>query len=196
MAQTNDEIRVSTEELIERLREIRVEQGLPPDTLPRPEVVSIPLSLALIERMKPFETIVIKYAAILAEGRTVRIDTDKLAQYAEYQRLLSYSKGTWCGWYSVGACMALQMIDHVNRAIDSGEEARLDVSDAMRRVHWAIKFMKRDTIRNDEYDYHDETGVYPKAEKERLLSDPDAFQAAIDEAIAQLHPKEEDDLHE
>lgn len=186
----------TTEELLEHFRQMRIDEGLPPDPEPRPEVVSVPLSLALIERMKPFEAIVIKYTKVLAEGTAPRVDTDKLTQYEEWARLLSYSRGRWCSWYGSGAIGMLHQIERVNQAIEAEDES-LDVVAEMRHAHFIIDcFLKRDSIRDDEYDYSKETGVYPKAEKERLLSDPAALQAAIDEALAQLHPKEEDDLYE
>lgn len=196
MARTNDEIRVDIVGLTERIRQIRIDQGLPLDPKPEPKVVSIPLSLAIIERSETFKAIAIKYAKVLAEGTAPRIATDKLAQYEEWGRLLSYSKGFWCGWYGTGVRGLIGVIKRVNQAIDDEDEI-LDVMATMRRVHFFISScITRESTRIDAYDYHRETGVYPNAEKERLLSDPAAFQAAIDEALAQLHPKEEDGLYE
>ncbi|NJJ38393.1 hypothetical protein [Paenibacillus apii] len=194
---TNEELRVDIAELTERLRQIRIEKGLPADTLPRPKVVSIPLSLALIDRMEPFKAIVIKLASILAQGQTTRIDTGKLKSYAEYVRLLSYSRGFWCTIYATGAQGAFSIIEQMNSVIDSGQLDDFDVNDAMRHLHYAIGYMTKDlALVNDEYRYFQETGVYPGVEKERLLSDPATLQTAIDEAMAQLPTKEEDDLYE
>lgn len=196
MAQTNDEIRHELEELAERIRQIRIDQGLPLDTKPEPKVVSIPLSLAIIERSEPFKAIAIQYAKILAEGTAPRIDTDKLAQYEEWGRLLSYSQGFWCGWYGTGVRGLIGVIKRVNQAIDAEDES-LDVTATMRRVHFFISScITRESIRNDAYDYQRESGVSADVEKERLLSDPEAFQAAIDEALAQLHKREDDIYYE
>lgn len=194
--QTNDEIRLDIAGLTERIRQIRIDQGHPPDLIPSPEVVSIPLSLAIIERSEPFKAIAIKYAKVLAEGTAPRVDTDKLAQYEEWGRLLSYSKGFWCRWYGTGIRGLIGVIKRVNQAIDDEDES-LDVMATMRRVHFFLSScITRDSIRNDAYDYHRETGVTADVEKERLLSDPAAFQDAIDEALAQLHSKEEDMYYE
>lgn len=194
---TNEQIRSDIADLTERIRQIRVEQGLPPDPLPRPKAVSIPLSLALIERLEPFKAIVIKLASILAQGRVTRIDTGKLAQYEEYARLLRYSRGDWCAIHAMGAQGAFSIIERMNHAIDSGDTEDFDVNDAMRRLHYCVGYMTENSaLVNDEYDYFREAGVYPRAEKERLLSDPAAFQVAIDEVMAQIPNKQEDDLYE
>ncbi|MEK5420161.1 hypothetical protein [Paenibacillus sp. FSL L8-0708] len=194
MALTNEELRIDIAQLTERVRAIRIEQGLSVDPLPRPRVVDIPLSLALIDRLQPFRAIAVKLASILAQGQTARIDTSRLEKYAEYGRLLSCSRGTFSAFHSWGVQGAFSIIERMNSAIDNGEVADFDTNDAMRRIHYAIGYMTRESgICNDSHGYYTETGVWPRAEKERLLSDPDALQAAIDEAMTLIPTKEEDD---
>ncbi|OZQ66556.1 hypothetical protein [Paenibacillus odorifer] len=197
MALTNDELRADIAQLTERLRAIRVEKGLSADPLPRPRVVEIPLSFALIDRLQPFKAIVVKLATILAQGQTARIDTGKLEKYAEYGRLLAYSRGTWSFFHSWGVHGAFSIIERMNSAIDSGQVADFDTNDAMRRIHYAIGYMTKDSgLENDKHYYYKESGAYPHEETARLLSDPDALQAAIDEALTLIPTKEEDDLYE
>lgn len=197
MTVTNAQLQADIAQLTERVRAIRIEQGLPADPLPRPEVVDLPLSLALIDRLQPFRAIAVKLATILAQGQTARIDTGKLEKYAEYGRFLNYSRGFWCRIHSTGAHGALSVINRMNSAIDSGQVADFDVNKAMRDMHFCIEWMTKDSAMNhDVFDYYKESGVYPHEEKERLLSDPAALQAAIDEAITLIPTKEEDDLYE
>ncbi|OMD44299.1 hypothetical protein [Paenibacillus odorifer] len=195
MAVTNTQLQADIADLTERVRAIRVEKGLPADPLPRPRSVDIPLSLALIDRLQPFKAIVVKLATILAQGQTARIDTGKLEKYAEYGRLLAYSRGTWSFLHSWGVHGAFSIIERMNSAIDNGQEADFDTNDAMRRIHYAIGYMTKDSgLDNDKYHYYKESGAYPHEEKERLLSDPAALQAAIDEAMT-LIPTEEETMN-
>lgn len=194
--ETNDQIRSSIAELTERLRQIRIEQGLPPEAKPRPRVIDIPLSLALVERLQPFRAIAIKYASILAAGQVTRIDTDKLAEYEGLARLLRCSVGFWCGMHALGAGSALAIMKHLNTMIDEGKAGEINISDEMRKLHIFIGWMTKDSGLN--HDLFDEYGKYDtnaRQEARRLLSDPAAMQAEIDAARAQIKP-EEDEVYE
>lgn len=193
---TNDQIHASIADLTERLRAVRIEQGLPEEPPERVEFVDIPLSLVLIDRLQTFRAIIVKYASVLASGEVTRIDTNKLTEYTQMGRLLSHSKGFFSGLHSIGITGALSIINRVNEAIDTGKTEDLDINGAMRQLHFCVGFMTRDDgIRHDGYDYEDETGKSIHEEKNRLLSDPAILQAEIDVALAQLDNKG-DDTHE
>lgn len=192
MAATNEVLRTDIADLTERLREIRIEQGLSPEALPRQQIIGITLSLALVERLQPLKAIAIKYASILAQGEVPRIDTDRLKEYEDYAQLLHYSKGTFCAVHSLGARWAFQVIRSVNEAIDAGTTDMLDVNKAMRDMHFCIGFMtKNDGLGFDEYESSKDIGISPREEAKRLLSDPVALQTAIDEALTLIPTKEE-----
>ncbi|PAK55420.1 hypothetical protein [Paenibacillus sp. 7541] len=193
---TNDQIRSSIADLTERLRQARVEQGLPPEAKPRPEVVEMPLSLALVERLQPFRAIAIKYAAILAAGQVTRIDTDKLAEYEEMVRLLRRSVGFWCGMHALGAGSVLATMKRLNTMIDEGKAGEINISDEMRKLHIFIGWMTKDSgLDHDLFDQHGKYDMDARKEAKRLLSDPSALKAEIDAARAQIKP-EEDDVYE
>ncbi|MNI95934.1 hypothetical protein D3C73_1542950 [compost metagenome] len=81
--------------------------------------------------------------------------------------------------------------------IDAEKTEEIHKSDEMRKVHFCIEFMTKDVaLGHDVFDYRKEHGTDPHGEKQRLLSDPTALRAAIDEALAQLPTKEEDDNYE
>lgn len=191
---TNDEIRLDIAGLTERLRQIRIEKGLPPDPPEREDFVEIPLSLALVERLQPFRAIAVRYASILAAGHVARIDTDKLAEYAEMARLLDFSKGFWCRLHGSGANGVLSVMKRLNALIDAGRTEEIDTNGAMRGVHFCIELMTKDEgLRHDLFDQYGKYDMDARKEAERLLSDPDALQAAVDEAKRKL---EEDDIDE
>lgn len=185
--QTSEEIRTSIADLTERLRQIRVEQGLPAEPRPRPKFVDIPLTMALIDRLEQFKAIVIRYANILAQGQFTRIDIDKLAKYRQYAELLSYSAGFFSGIYGTGARAALACMERINQAIEDGRTDMLSATEEARHLHYDIGFMSKDTgLRSDAYDYQMKTGESPDD------MDEAAFQSALAEAIAKLPNKEEE----
>ncbi|WP_199925471.1 hypothetical protein [Paenibacillus bouchesdurhonensis] len=180
---TNDELRVDTAALTERLRQIRIEQGLSPDPPERKRCVEMPLSLALVERLQPFRAIAVKYASILAAGQVTRIDTDKLAEYAEIAGLLAHSVGFFSGIHALGASATLDMMNHINGMIDAGKSDEINISDEMRKLHIYIGwFTKDDGLGHDIFNQHGKHDMTVRKEAERLLSDPAALQAAIDAA--------------
>lgn len=191
---TNDEIRIDIAALTERLRQIRIEQGRPADPPERRKCVDIPLSLALVERLQPFRAIAVRYASILAAGQVTRIDTDKLAGYAEMARLLRHSVGFFCGLHALGASGVLAAMKRINALIDAGRTDEINTNEEMRGVHFCIEWMTKDEgLRHDAYDHRDKYDGDARIEAERLLSDPAALQAAIDRALEQI---EEDDIYE
>ncbi|WHX49115.1 hypothetical protein QNH46_24260 [Paenibacillus woosongensis] len=180
---TNDELRVDIAALTECLRQIRIEKGLPPDPPERKQRVEMPLSLALVERLQPFRAIAVKYASIIAAGQVTRIDTDRLAEYAELARLLSHSVGFFSGIHALGARAALDIMNHINELIDAGKSDEINISDEMRKLHIYIGFMtKDDGLGHDLFDQGGKHDMDARKEAERLISDPAALQAAIDAA--------------
>lgn len=191
--QTNKEIRVESADLTERLRQIRIDKGLPPDPEPRPKIVDIALSHAIIDRMEPFKAIVIKYASLLSQGKFVSIDTDKLAKYREYADFLRYSTGLISGVYGMGASAALSCMDRINQAITDGTADMLSATEQARHLHYDIGFMSRDEgMRHEAYEYRQATGESPEGK----YDDEAAFQAALEAVRAQIPSKEEENLYE
>lgn len=194
--ETNDQIRTSIDDLTERLRLARIEQGLPPEAKPRPETVEMPLSLALVERLQPFRAIAIKYAAILAAGQVTRINTDRLEEYEEIVRLLRCSVGFWCGLHALGAGSSLATMKRLNTMIDEGKAGEINISEEMRKLHIFIGWMTKDSgLNHDLFDKHGKYDMDARKEAKRLLSDPTAFQTEIDAALALINMKE-DDMYE
>ncbi|MGQ3479169.1 hypothetical protein [Paenibacillus sp. TY11] len=161
--------------LTERLRQIRIDQGLDPYPKPVPKFVSTPLALAIIGRLKPFTAIVVKYARILAEGEVSRIDTDRLSQYVEYARLLKHAEERLCGVPGLGVELSLGVINRVNNAIDEDKLDTLDVNAQVRSLHIALKWLtSRDTMK-----------------KAGAFSDEETFQAAIADVRKRIEEESE-----
>ncbi|HBU80877.1 MAG TPA: hypothetical protein DEF35_04445 [Paenibacillus sp.] len=191
MAMTNEELWTDTAQLAERLRQIRIEQGRNPDPEPRPKVVDIPLSKALVDRLQPFKVIAVKYAGVLASGQVTRIDVSKLAKYEEAAKVLHYSKGFWCGLHALGAGAFLQIIKRVNEAIDSGTTDELDINGLMRKVHFSIGLMTKDSALSHEInDYEKEHG------RGSAVMAEEAVDTAIAEVMPEINKYEEDDMYE
>ncbi|MEK4115617.1 hypothetical protein NST44_05365 [Paenibacillus sp. FSL W8-0919] len=178
--ESNEQIRSSIDELTERLRQIRIEQGLPPEAKPRPKVVDIALSHAIIERLEPFKAIVIRYASLLAQGQFTRIDVEKLTKYEGYFHLLGKSKGFFSAMYGWGAYSALEAIKRINDAIDSGSTDTVSPTEEVRNLHYCIGFMIKDSgIRGEAYDYRKATGENVKGKYDHEAE----FQAALTAAL-------------
>lgn len=189
--QTNEEIRIDTAALAERLRQWRIEQGLPPEPKRVKPFVSIPLSLILLERLQPFVQIAVKYTALLAGGTVHRIDTAAFDKYREYAEILQGSCGTWCKWSSTGFLGMLKTMEKVNTTAEDD----FHLSDILRLAHFEIEMMRHDT-RGDMWEIIDDkvrnNSVTIGAEIERLKNDPAAFQAEYDAALEQLKQLGED----
>lgn len=191
MAMTNEELRTDITQLAERLRQIRIEQGRNPDPEPRPKVVDIPLSRALVDRLQPFKVIAVKYAGVLSSGQVTRIDVSKLVKYEEAAKVLHYSKGFWCGIHALGAESFLQIINRVNEAIDNGNTDELDINGLMRKVHFSIGLMTKDSAMSHEInDYEKEHG------RGSAVMSEEAVDSAFTEALAEINEYEEDDRYE
>lgn len=149
--------------LTERIRKLRIDQGLDPDPKPVPRFVSTPLALAIIGRLKPFTAIVVKYARLLAESEVTRIDTDKLSRYVECANLLRYAEEKFYSVPGLGVRLSLGVINRVNNAIDEDKLDTLDINAQVRRLHIALKWLtSRDTLK-----------------KAKVFSDEETFQAVI-----------------
>lgn len=187
MADPIEKVRADIAELGESLRQIRVEQGLPPES---PEhFVPIPLSIVLVERVRPLIPIAAKYAALLADGTLYRIDTSKLDQYRKDAALLHMSTGIFCSIVGTGVGGLIRMMERVNEIIDAGEEDTAHIPDLLRHVHFALEWARYD-IKYDMWDNH--IDIPPREQEhanrneiERLKNDPAAFQAEYDAAMTQ-----------
>ncbi|MNJ59858.1 hypothetical protein D3C77_555610 [compost metagenome] len=119
----------------------------------------------------------------MAAGQVTRIDTDKLAEYAEIARLLRHSVGFFSGIHALGARAALDMMNHINELIDAGKSDEINISDEMRKLHIYIGWLTKDGgLGHDIYNRHGKHDMTARKEAERLLSDPAALQTAIDAA--------------
>ncbi|RAI96860.1 hypothetical protein DET54_106218 [Paenibacillus pabuli] len=183
MAMTNAELRTDIARLGEKLRQIRIDNGRNPDPQPRPKVVDIPLSMALVDRLQPLKVIAVKYAAVLAAGQITRIDVSKLAKYEEAAKVLRYSTGFWCGLHALGAGAFLQIINRVNEAIDNGKTDELDINGLMRKVHFSIGLMTKDSALSYEI-----RGAAVIAEED--------VDTAIADILPEINQYEEDDRYE
>ncbi|CDN43477.1 hypothetical protein [Paenibacillus sp. P22] len=183
---TTEEIRVDIADLKERLRQHRIESGRNPDPPPRPKFVDVPLSIAMVERLKPFRQIAVKYAAIIADGRAVRVDTDKFAEYERLSELLCFSKGFWSTTMGGFVRNIKNVMNKVNNAIDEDSLEDFDLLAEARKL--AIMFRIFDDIRvrdHDGYAYYAENrDILRFDETNRMCSDEEAYQAAFDEAWA------------
>ncbi|WP_339167142.1 hypothetical protein MKX75_23905 [Paenibacillus sp. FSL R5-0341] len=183
MAMTNAELRTDIARLDEKLRQIRIDNGRNLDPKPRPKIVDIPLSMALVDRLQPLKVIAVKYAAVLAADQITRIDLSKLAKYEEAAKVLRYSTGFWCSIHALGAGSFLRIIKRVNEAIDTGKTDELDINGLMRKVHFSIGLMTKDSALAYEI-----KGAAVMAE--------DAVYIAIAEVLPKIHQYEEDDMYE
>jgi hypothetical protein len=161
--------------LTKRIRRLRIEQGLDPYPKPVPKFVSTPLALAIIDRLKPFTAIVVKYARILASGEVTRIDTDKLSLYVEYANLLRYAEENFYGVPSLDVRLSLGVINRVNSAIDEDKLDTLDINAQVRSLHIALKWLtSSDTVK-----------------KVGAFSDEEMFQAAITDVKKRIEEESE-----
>jgi hypothetical protein len=183
MAMTNEELRTDNTRLAERLRLIRIDNGRNPDPEPRPKVVDIPLSLALVDRLQPLKVIAVKYAGVLAAGQITRIDVNKLAKYEEAAKMLRYSTGFWCGIHAFGARFILQIIKRVNEAIETGKTDELDINGLMRKVHFSIGLMTKGSALS--YEIRGAT----------VMTEEDV-DTAIADVLPEINEYEEDDRYE
>ncbi|OMF73031.1 hypothetical protein [Paenibacillus glucanolyticus] len=117
--ETNEEIRDSIAELTERLRQIRIERGVPEEA---PEdFVEETLSFALYNRLLPFKKIAVKYASIIAEGGAPTVDLAKLEEYRLIAALLSKSKVDTLSWFAAGLGEILTHMKRINDLVNSDE---------------------------------------------------------------------------
>ncbi|MCM3272954.1 hypothetical protein [Paenibacillus elgii] len=181
MADTLDMIRADNESLKARLRELRIEQGKSPEA--PPNFVPVPLSIVLVERVRSFIPIAIKYASLLAGGTLHRVDTSKFENYRKDAELLCRSNGLWCSLVGGGVYAIIRVMDDVNAIIDAGEEENAHIPGFLRRFHFALELARHD-VQHDTWDGYESETRLTREEVERLKNDPAAFQAAYDAALA------------
>lgn len=179
-----DDIRAKTEELRQRTAAIRIAEGKPPE--PPESFVPIPLGIILAEELVPFYKIAVQYAAVVASGALVRVDTTKLAKYRETAKLASMCVGFNVGLIGSSVERVLHTMDKINAAIDEGRESEIDVRYEMRMLDHFLHFMNRSpwedgTDHKSDKPYHVQEADM-KAEVERLKNDPEAYQAELDAA--------------
>ncbi|MCM3560901.1 hypothetical protein M4D57_20260 [Brevibacillus borstelensis] len=182
--ETIDEIQAKTEELRQRVAAIRIAEGKPPE--PPENFVPIPLGIILAEELAPFYKIAVQYAAVIASGALVRVDTTKLAKYRETAKLASMCVGFNVGLIGSSVERVLHTMDKINAAIDEGREGDVDIAREMRMLDHFLHFMSYSPW-DDAHDYRSPKTYYDqlmemRAEVERLKNDPEAYQAELDAA--------------
>ncbi|QQE73154.1 hypothetical protein KDJ56_14620 [Brevibacillus composti] len=179
-----EDIRARTEELRQRVAAARIAEGKPPE--PPENFVPIPLGIILAEELAPFYKIAVQYAAVIAAGSLVRVDTSRLEKYRETAKLASMSVGVNVGLIGSSVKRALHTMDKINEAIEEGREDEIDTRREMRMLNHFVRNINRspwkDGInhKSEEPPYVQEAAI--KAEVERLKNDPEAYQALLDAA--------------
>lgn len=186
---TVDELRAKTEELRQRVAASRIAKGQPPE--PPEKFVPIPLGIILAEQLKPFRKIAIQYAAVIASGSLVHVDTSKLEKYRETAKLARMCIGFHSGLIASTVAWCLREMDEINAAINEGKESEIDKTSKMRRFSFFLEHLKS-SIWADTYDYKSDEPRHIreariKAEVERLKGDPEAFQVELDAAWHHYH---------
>jgi len=179
-----EDIKAKTEELRQRIAAARIAEGKPPE--PPENFVPIPLGIILAEQLAPFFKIVVQYAAVIASGALIRIDTSKLEKYRETAKLARMCVGFHAGLIASSVNSVLRTMDNINAAIDEGREGDVDIARELRMLNHFVWYMNK-SPRSDSSDYKSDK-PYPvqidemEAEVERLKNDPDAYQAELDAA--------------
>ncbi|GED58429.1 hypothetical protein ABER61_02915 [Brevibacillus formosus] len=182
--ETNEEIAAKTEELRQRVAASRIAKGQPPE--PPEKFVPIPLGVILAEQLAPFYKIAVQYAAVIASGSLVHVDTSKLEKYRETAKLARMCIGRHSGLIASSVEWCLREMDEINAAINEGKESEIDKTSKMRRFSFFLEYLNESPWA-DTYDYkstepHHIREAKIKAEVERLKNDPDAYQAEQDAA--------------
>lgn len=178
------DIKAKTEELRQRVAAARIAEGKPP--VPPENFVPIPLGIILAEELAPFYKIAVQYAAVIAAGTLVRVDTSKLEKYRETAKLAGMCLGFYVRMIGGGVERVLCTMDRINAAIEEGREDEIDVVREMRLLSHFLHYTSRSPWK-DSTDYKSDKPYQVqeaemKAEVERLKNDPDAYRAELDAA--------------
>ncbi|EST55690.1 hypothetical protein T458_06950 [Brevibacillus panacihumi W25] len=181
------DIKARTEELRQRIAAARIAEGKPPE--PPENFVPVPLGIILTEELVPFYKIAVNFAAIIASGTLVRVDTSKLEKYRETAKLLRMGVGFHARGIGSTVDWCLREMDEINEAIDEGKESEIDKTSKMRRFSFFLEHLNKSPW-SDTYDYkstepHHFREAKIKAEVERLKNNPDAYRAELDAAWRQ-----------
>ena len=104
---------MSLEELRERVRQSRIERGLPPES--PPQFLPVAHSLALINRCANVYKFLAKYAQLtLDAGQLVKIDVSPFDKYRDDLRLIGMSVDFYCALWGTVVHAALKVVDAVN----------------------------------------------------------------------------------
>lgn len=187
-SEPTESIAASCERLRQEIREWRISVGKSPESSENESFLKVPLSILLISRIQPFKAIAVRYAAIIAQGVPVPINIANLEEYRKHFRLLSHSKGLFCGLVGAGGLGVIRIMEDVNRAIEEGTADGLNLADSMRRLHFCIELLNLETD-CDQYDHLSDMSPHEQRvvnyeEKQRLEADPVALQSEIDAAWA------------
>ncbi|XID95783.1 hypothetical protein ACF3MZ_15200 [Paenibacillaceae bacterium WGS1546] len=151
----------------EKTRRSRIERGLPPDPPERSYFVDEELTRELVERIKPFYAIAVRYASLLSQGQVVRVDTGKIAEYKRLASLLRRSTNYWCR--GIGGVI-ISFIDMIGR-FNEGDPDTLDIPHKTRILNLMLKFMDTKPARL--------SADYKPVE-------PDRYQQLFDDAWAEM----------
>lgn len=182
--ETNEEIAAKTEELRQRVAAIRIAEGKPPE--PPEDFVPIPLGIILAEQLTPFYRIAVQYAAVIASGTLVPVDTSKLEEYRETTKLAGMCYGHYVRIIASGVGAVLRTMDKINVAIEEGRQEEIDVTRELRMLDHFLNRMNKSpwsdsTDHKNDKPYHIQQAEM-KEEVERLKNDSEAYRAELNAA--------------
>jgi len=172
------EFKQQVAELKERVRQSRIERGLPEERPAR--FVEPVFSFVLVERCKPVFEFVAKYAKLCADANDIlQVDTSKLDKYRESLELIAETKDTnaFIPMYGVAMLSAIKYIRETDEH---------DIDEYLRRLYQYLMFAetaRKQPLNNAVYNYSltsaENYDCYKeaRAEYERLLNDDAYFQA-------------------
>jgi hypothetical protein len=164
------------DEILELMRQERIDRGLPPD---RPSAfVPMPITCVLMERVAPLRALLIRYALLVNNARKILpIGVEELRQrYIKELTLICESVGVFS---SLAGYSMLRSLDQIELAISSGSN---DVEDLTRSLYTNFDIGNHLASLSD---LNIESSVEDEAEYKRLKSDEALLQSEIDKYSAE-----------
>ncbi|MGG1600950.1 hypothetical protein [Paenibacillus naphthalenovorans] len=120
MGDSNDKISADIAVLRERLRQHRIERGLPPEPRERKKNLRNHVALVLFDRLEKFADICIEIARLYRAGHFVYIDMQRFSKYRRDARLLGRSKEFDAWMTGMKVSLILAKIRSINEQIEAG----------------------------------------------------------------------------
>jgi hypothetical protein len=107
------------DEDIEKMRQERIENGLPPE--PPEPFLPVAHSVLLCERVAPVRAVIVKYAQLTYQtNKLIPFDVSKFDKYRKDLELLIVSQSLTCSMWGVFLLRSVKSIEAVNRVIEAG----------------------------------------------------------------------------